>query len=1407
MIPRIIEFSVRNRWLVLLLTAVVAGWGVHSLFRTPIDAIPDLSENQVIVFTDWMGRSPQEIDDQITYPLSVNLQGLAGVKVVRSASEFNFSMITVIFDDKTDFYFARTRVLEKLSAAATYLPAGVVPYMAPDATALGQIFWYTVEGDGQSLDELRATQDWFVRYQLYVPGVAEVASVGGFVREYQVDVDPARLRAYGIPLGAVVGAVARSNSAVGGKVINEAKAEYLIRGLGWLRSVKEIESIVVGERDGVPILVRHVAAVQLGPEFRRSLLEKDGHEAVGGVVMMRQGENPLAVTRAIQQRIEQLQPGLPKGVRIVPFYDRTGLIKGAIHTLTGTLTEELVIASVAVVLILGHLGSALVICVTLPLAVLIAFILMHHLGVPSNIMSLSGIAISIGILVDASVVMVDNATHELTREFGTQRVRGDTTEAVVRACRLVGRPIFFAIVIMLLSFLPVFALGGQEGRMFHPLAYTKSFAMVGVALLAITFVPAMIPIFIRGKLKREEDNWIVRSFIEIYRPVLTWLMSRPAAGVWFMGALLVIGAGFLGSTTLFLCVMTISLFFGCVFFRRLWSQGLALALLMAVALGAWHLPKLGREFMPPLDEGSILDMPVTIPRVSLAQAGDDLRVRDAVMAGFPEVDQVVGKAGRADTPTDPSGPDMIETIVTLQDKAWWPKRKIQLDDAQDEARRLVEAMRQRGSLGADRSADALAAMAETAAMEAMGRFDRTMRDLARARLTEFRPILARRLVAETTADFLAGLRTRQLLEKEPDPTALDALLTRLTAEHGEHLVKVPTQAEMNGLLADLASGLTEMGAAKRGADLLAPPASMVDGLRDTFATAVGGERQTLAGAAFDQWNDRRGRAMVERVKEINRELEGRAGGEMVGALMQSILRLAKDANRASATMSAATMPSTRDGDEVAVDVPLDAGLTALRDEQAKAFIARVFLWHKTKGDLVKEMDSELQMPGWGNIWTQPIINRVDMLATGVRTMIGVKVFGPRQADKPVTVPGAGAVPGAAEEKGIQTISNEIAAVLRTVPGAADVFADQIVGRSYIEIEIDRAKAARYGVNVADVQEAIEVAMGGKAVTTTVEGRQRFPVRVRYARDFRQTREALGQTLVAGQRGAGEAAPAPGPAPGNSGGEMAGSSGSAAMPAGAAIQIPISQVAEIRVVEGPSVIKSENGMLRSYVQLNVRDRDIVGFVEEAQRAVASRVALPQGFHLEWSGQFEHQVRARKTLQLIFPVVILLIFVILLMTFNDPRDALLILLSVPGALVGGVIFQSLFGFNFSVAVWVGYIACFGMATQTGIVMLVYLHDAIRTAGGLEKIGSEAELRATIIRGAVHRLRPKLMTEGVAIVGLMPMLWAHGVGAEVMRPMAAPVLGGLLVADEVIDLLLPVIFNWYQARSWRKLHASRA
>ncbi|HHT9121052.1 MAG TPA: efflux RND transporter permease subunit, partial [Candidatus Hypogeohydataceae bacterium YC41] len=630
MIAAIIEFCIKNRMMTIIFFALAMVWGVYCLFKTPVDAIPDLSENQQIIFTDWPGRSPQDVEDQITYPLSVNLSGLAGIKAVRSISDFGFSMVFVIFDERYGYYFCRERLIERLNLASTFLPAGVVPYLAPDATAIGQIFWYTVEGEGYDLGELRAIQDWFVRYQLKsTAGVADVASIGGFVREYQIDVDPNKLLAYKIPLKEVFDNIQASNKTVGARVVEASDMEYLVRGLGWIESLEDIENIVVGAYNGVPIYVKNVAIVQIGPAFRRGVLEKNGSEVTGGVVLMRYGEDTINVTKNIKQKLKELEPGLPPGVRIVPFYDRTPLIHKAIDTLKHTLIEESIITIVCVGIFLMHFPSAVIIVLTLPIAILISFILMYSIHVTSNIMSLSGLAIAIGVVVDSAIVITENAFRNLTLQFAKNKVRGDIREVVLESSKLVGPPIFFSVLIMLLSFIPVFALRGVEGKLFFPLALTKSLAMVGTAILAITLVPALTTLMLKGRLLNEHENPAVRFFMAIYIPVL-----RQAI-------------------------------------RFKWATLGITAVLLATAI--FFSTLIGREFMPPLNEGTIMDMPITLPSASITRVVDDLKKRDALLRTIPEVEMVVGKLGRADTPVDPAPIEMVESIVNLKPKEEWRK--------------------------------------------------------------------------------------------------------------------------------------------------------------------------------------------------------------------------------------------------------------------------------------------------------------------------------------------------------------------------------------------------------------------------------------------------------------------------------------------------------------------------------------------------------------------------------------------------------------------------------------------------------------------------------------------------------------------------------------------------------------
>ncbi|MCB7128860.1 MAG: efflux RND transporter permease subunit [Candidatus Brocadiales bacterium] len=1027
MINAIIKFCIRNRMLVLFFYAIVVVVGIYCLRNTPMDAIPDLSENFQIVFTDWPGRSPQDVEDQITYPLSVQLQGLAGVKTVRSTSDFGFSVVNIIFEDGVDYYFARERILERLSLATSFLPPGVVPYLAPDETALGQIFWYTVEGEGYDLGELRAIQDWYVRYQLNsVPGVAEVASVGGFVKEYQIDVDPNKLVAYNIRLSEVFKNVMASNRTVGAKVIEQNDMEYLVRGLGWIETLEDIENIVVGSRDNIPIFVKNIANVQVGPAFRRNVLEKNGSEVTGGVVIMRYGEDALSVIKRVKEKIKELKPGLPPGVEIVPAYDRTDLIHRSIGTLEHTLIHEAIIALICIGIFLMHFPSTIIIVLTLPLAILISFTLMYPLHVTANIMSLSGIAISIGVLVDASIVITENAFRNLTLKFGKKKVRGDIRDTVLESSKLVGTPIFFSVMIMLLSFAPIFALRGIEGRLFHPLAFTFVMAMIGTAIIAITLVPVLGTLMIKGRLLNERENPVVRFFMAIYNPVL----RKALRFKW-----VTIG-------------LTVALIGAAVFLSTL----------------------IGREFMPPLDEGSILDMPVSLPSASITRVAEDLKKRNALIRTIPEVDMVLGKAGRAETPTDPAPLEMIETIITLKPKKEWRK----------------------------------------------------------------------------------GM---------------------------------------------------------------------------------------------------------------------------------------------------------------------------------------------TKEKIIQELDTVVRIPGWSNIWTQPIINRVDMLATGIRTQVGAKIFG---SDLNV----------------LEDLADQVGDILRTVPGAADVYPEKIVGENYLEIDIDRAEAARYGINLGDVHDVIEVAMGGKTVTWTVEGRERFPVRIRYGRELRTDIDSIKRILVDTVRGA---------------------------------QIPLYQIADIRITPGPTKIKSEDGLLSVYVLFNARGRDVVGLVEEAKKDVYEKIDFPPGYFVVWSGQYEHQMRAKKTLMFIMPIVILIMFMLLYITFNSFADTLIIMLAVPAALTGGMLLLFFMGYNFSVAVWVGFIALFGISVETGVVMVVFLREALERKGS-ENIKEKKDVTEAIMEGASLRLRPKLLTVSTTFFALLPMLWATGTGSEIMRPLAVPMIGGIITSDVVVLLVIPVLYHMW-------------
>jgi Cu(I)/Ag(I) efflux system membrane protein CusA/SilA len=1032
LINRLIEISLRNRVLVLLVAAGLGAWGWWAAVATPIDAIPDLSDNQVIVFTEWPGHSAQEVEDQVSYPLTVNLQGLAGVRVVRSQSAFGFSMIYAIFEDDIDQYFARSRVLERLGLVSTLLPDDTTPTLGPDATGVGHVFWYTLESDRHSLRELRTIQDWFVRYQLNaVPGVAEVASIGGHVQQYQIDVDPNRLRAYNLSLGDVVEAVRNSNQNVGGNVLESSGTWSIVRGVGLLQSVDDIAQIAVGAAGGAPVYVHQIGDVRIGDSFRVASLVKGSDEAVGGVIVARSGANAQEVIGAVKARIALIGSGLPEGVRIVPFYDRSELIEQAVDTLRDTLLEEILLVTLAHVIFLMHLRSILIVTLPLPLAVLMSFLAMYYVGISSNIMSLAGIAIAIGVLVDAGIVVTENAFRHVERSGIDVRDRRAVLTTVLESTRLVGRPVFFSMAIILLAFVPVFALTGQAGKLFHPLAFTKTFAVLAATMLAVTLVPVLCTLLLGGRMHDEGANPVMRFLRRLYEPVL-----RAALGHRW----LTIGAA-------------------------------ALVLIGALAVGS----RIGSEFMPRLNEGDLLFMPISDPSISLEQNTEIARRQNSALMKVPEVEYAVAKVGRADTSTDPSPLNMTETVVHLKPR--------------------------------------------------------------------------------------------------------------------------------------------------------------------------------------DEWRE---------------------------------------------------------------------GLTL---EQLRA-----------------ELGEAAQLPGVTNIWTMPIINRIDMLTTGVRSEVGVKIYG---SDLPT----------------LDGLARRVADVLRSVPGAAAVYPEPLIGAQYLNVHIDREAAARYGLSVSAVQEVIGTAIGERVVTRTLEGRQRFPVRVRYAAAYRDEAQTLTNVLVATPSGE---------------------------------QVPLAQVARFEPARGAAMITSENGLLLATVLLNVQGRDVGGFVEDAKAAVASQIALPPGYFVGWSGQYENQQVARQRLQVIVPLVLVIIFALLYFTYRSALEAAHVLLAVPFALTGGVYLLWLLGYNFSVAVWVGFIALFGTAVQTGVVMVIYLEEAVRRkAAAVGGALTRRDLREAVMEGALLRLRPKVMTVSTVIAGLLPIMWSDRVGAEVMKPLATPVLGGMISSLAHVLVVTPVLFYWIHER----------
>ena len=1040
MISRWIDWCARNRFLVFTVTLLLVLAGIWALRHIPLDALPDISDVEVIIHTPWAGQPPSLIEDQVTYPIVTTLLAAPHVKAVRAQTMFGDSYVFVVFEDTTDLYWARSRVLEYMQQITGRLPEGVHPVIGPDATGAGWVYEYALvdHSHKRSLADLRSLQDWYLRYQLEtVPGVAEVATIGGFVKQYQVNVDPDRLRAYGIPLSTVIERVRASTNEVGGRLLEMGGAEYMIRGLGYLHSLNDLETVPVATKNGTPVLVRDLGTVTFGPDIREGVAEWQGEgETVGGIVVMRDGMNALSVINGVKQKLAEIKASLPAGVEVVSGYDRSGLIHASIETLQRDLLEEAIIVSIVIVIFLFHFRSALIPILTLPIAVVAAFIPMYYLHVTSNIMSLGGLALAIGVLVDAAIVMVENGYRQLSEHQSSQSEplpERQRRAILLDSAKQVGPAIFFSLVIIVVSFLPVFMLEAQEGRMFRPLAWTKTLAVGFSSILAITLVPVLMVLFIRGRLTPESRNPISIITQAIYLPVLHL----------------------------------------CLRFRKT-TLLLNLLFLIVTLPIAFHI---GSQFMPPLFEGSALYMPTALPGISIGQASQLLQEQDRIIRTFPEVETVFGSIGRSDSATDNAPLDMYDTTVMLKPRSQW--------------------------------------------------------------------------------------------------------------------------------------------------------------------------RQGM-----------------------------------------------------------------------------------------------------TYEKLIQEMDAKLQFPGLSNTWTMPVENRLDMELTGIKTPLGLKIQGPNL-------------------EGIQQVGAQVQQILTAIPQMRSIFAERVSQGFYLNIEVNRAEAARYGLTISDVQQAITSGIGGEMVAENVEGRERYPVNVRYNRDFRDNVEELQRVLIGTPSGG---------------------------------QIPISDVAKISFSRGPSMIRDEDGALTGYVYIDLNTNDYGGFVTHASNLLKQKLALPPGFTYKWSGEYEFELRAKERLQLILPIVFFIIFLLLYTVFHSITEAAVLIFPTIYALTGGLILQKLLGYNFSVAVWVGYIALFGIAVETGVVMVVYLHEALdrRLKSGVPL--RHEDIEAAVIEGAVHRLRPKLMTVFVVLASLIPILWETGVGADVMKPIAAPIVGGMITSTIHVLILVPVFFALMKERALR-------
>ncbi|MFO0937176.1 MAG: efflux RND transporter permease subunit [Gemmataceae bacterium] len=1310
MIDWLIAFSIRRRGWIFLAAVLMVVWGIRAIARTPIDAIPDLSDHHLVVVTEWPGHGPTEIDERVSQPLSSLLEPMPGVRVVRASSDVGFAMHTVVLNDGVSESATRNTIAETLKRQTNW-PDGVRPALAPDAAATGQIVWYTVEGKGLNPAQLRTIQDEVIKPALSaIPGVAEVASVGGRVVEKHVEIEP----------------------------------RFLVDGARSLPSL--IESIRQNRDPTIP------TSNSLGSAPRRGVFEKDGGEATGSVVLMARGENPRVVTKRIMKGIVEVESRLPHGVRIVPIYDRTPLIDSVIGTVSGTLIEAIITATICIVVILRHLRTAFVLAITLPLAVLFSFGLVDFLRqtglveVETNLMSLAGLAISIGVLVDSSIVMAENAMHHLKRSFGDRPVTGNTSSLVLAACREVGRPIAGSVFIMLFSFLPVFALDGMEGKMFHPLAFTKSFALLGVGILSLTLVPALCTVFVRGRLKSEDDVSLVRGLSQVYRPVLAYLMDRPAVAVGIVAVTVILGSALIGHDW-FLRIVTVASAIGVtIFIGPFFRKAVVFLALIGLGLTAsvWLTP-LPREFLSPLDEGMVMDMPISVPRISASQAADDLLARDMILCRFPEVAMVVGKAGRAETASDPAPLDMIETMIEFRPVEFWPHRTLTTHDIEKQAMAVVKAMVAKQIIAEPTE---LTTFTNTVAMAAVVQFDAQLREAAYQKNKAFERDLGRILIRRIVDNVLS-----KLADARPD---LAPMLESSLSAHTAHFGMTPTYVSVAAVVRDTIHHLHEH---ERTLSTTTLPPDIRLRAENTIRSICGFDETTVIESILDDVKREYTRRWRQHVSQLNADLLERAAPLYTRLVIEAalkegqvrnanVIRAMHDWHRIRATANESTNGASN-GHHHGGTLPfLDPvpELDSIQSRLSDSFAASLLLWPRERKELSGfggELDRALPMPGWQNIWTMPIQNRVDMLATGVNTAVGVRVLGPNLDD-------------------LVSASEAVASKIKTIPGAADVITDPIRGRIHREI-VPKAEAfAKAKVDPQAWKDLVELIQG----ETVIAGAAGQPaIRIMLDRTTRTDLDAIRQLPVA--------------------------------TTDPRKFVPFHSVAEVRMVEGPASVKREKGSLRNYVRLNVRGRDATEFVNDAKRILSESVTQPPGVTIEWTGQFEHQARARQTLMVTIPLVLVTIFAVLWWTVRDAAEAGLMMLTIPGALSGGLFLIAFFGSSLSVGSWIGLISCFGMATSTGIIMLVYLRQSVANAEGKQALTRET-LRSAVLDGAVKRLRPKLLTEATTLFGLAPLLLASGPGSDVLKPMAIPVLGGLLIADEVIDLFLPVLF--YQLRCFR-------